>query len=52
VPLPVMYPTQYVVLALRVGHPLMLTVFQPELGVIVPVETEQRSALGLPDELL
>ena len=50
--LPVMYPTQYVVLALNVGQLLMLTEFQPDDGVMVPVETEQRSELGVPEELL
>ena len=50
--LPVMYPTQYVVEALSVGQLLILTVFQPADGAIVPVETEQRSELGFPDESL
>jgi hypothetical protein len=40
------------VLALSVGQLLILTEFQPDEGVIVPVETEQRSELGLPEELL
>jgi hypothetical protein len=30
----------------------MLTVFHPDDGVIVPVDAEQRSRLGLPEELL
>jgi hypothetical protein len=40
------------VLAVSVGQPLMPIVFQPDDGVIVPVETEQRSVLGVPDESL
>jgi hypothetical protein len=40
------------VLALRVGQLLMLTEFQPDDGLIVPVETEQRSEPGAPEELL
>jgi hypothetical protein len=40
------------VLALSVGQLLTLTEFQPDEGVIVPVETEHRSDLGLPEELL
>jgi hypothetical protein len=40
------------VLALKVGQLLMLTEFHPDDGVIVPVETEQRSDLGVPEELL
>jgi hypothetical protein len=30
----------------------MLAEFQPDDGVIVPVETEQRSELGVPEEVL
>jgi hypothetical protein len=30
----------------------MLTEFQPDDGAIVPVETEQRRELGVPEELL
>jgi len=40
------------VLALRVGQLLMLIEFQPDDGVIVPVDTEHRSELGVPEELL
>ena len=50
--LPVTYATQYVVLTLRVGQPVILTEFQPEVGVTVPVEAEQSSELGCPEELL
>jgi hypothetical protein len=39
------------VFALKVGQPVKLIEFQPDDGVIVPVEAEQRSELGLPEEL-